>query len=380
MEDFKAEVEARQVAWRQKAKEEALKIWQPAMEKATNELVDSIATLVESHSAKLEIVRQAIRRTTSDDEYVNDLILDEMEVAAARTTRNFEDYLQQGLVALGSDRQLVNLRDALPALADGDHSKSEMRSGRGTFKSPHFESPSNDGLPQGTLTATESRRSLPSTPGRPVVKTPVTPKTPVHPADLEISAMREQKIQSALEDARRGSTQSAAAAKWGIPVSTLHQRLRRGTPRTPRKPLIVGSRENPIIPDKGTLSWKDVEGNDYVVTRYGLHYAIRCETAPGENTFHFKAHPFECWDVKRHLTELPEEGVPCHGESDCGKFSEAEVIKKLGYQVVLPHPNNTEDGERKNKKWVADNNKVMRRKAEVYLATHPFLDDSGEEE
>jgi hypothetical protein len=85
-----------------------------------------------------------------------------------------------------------------------------------------------------------------------------------------------------------------------------------------------------------------------------------------------------------------EEAVKCHGKEDCGRYTEAEVIKKLGYMgvynpflchgysannqgvaVVLPHPVDTEEGQRSNKKWVAHNNKTAREKAEQFENVEP---------
>lgn len=167
MEDFKAEIESRKAAWQKKAREEAMKTWQPAMDKATDELVKALDNLIDNHSKKLKVIRQALLTTTSDTNFVDDLILDETEAAAARVTRHCEEYLEKSLSDVGSDRQLVTLRDpnvdrsqltlnAPPARSYEGYSNGKTQQSRDLFKFPRFESPNNEGFPQGALSTIKS--------------------------------------------------------------------------------------------------------------------------------------------------------------------------------------------------------------------------------
>ncbi|KAK4443614.1 hypothetical protein QBC34DRAFT_498938 [Podospora aff. communis PSN243] len=121
-------------------------------------------------------------------------------------------------------------------------------------------------------------------------------------------------------------------------ASTTHTSARNARCKRQVIPSVTASSQNTVEPDKGAIDWRKVQGNDYITTKYGTTYIIRCETAPGENTLHFLAHPFNEWNILRHLRDPSEEDVECHRDEDCGKYSEAQAIKKYGYRVVQSAP------------------------------------------
>jgi hypothetical protein len=130
MDSFRKEIEEREAAWRLKAKEEARKTWQPAFDQATEEFIAGLQALTAQHSDKLGIIGQALLKGSGDITLASDLVLDEMEVATARGTRHFEEYLEHGLSTLGSDRQLITLSHTAIQIRD-DSEESVTRVDKG---------------------------------------------------------------------------------------------------------------------------------------------------------------------------------------------------------------------------------------------------------
>lgn len=170
MESFEAEIESHEAAWRQKTQAEAVNVWQPLVEKATDELVAGLGRLMEDHSKKIEIVRQALLKTTGNRKFVNAFILDEIEAAAARVTASCEEYLGQGVDVFecngqalsvsatdvefipDSGKKLASLHKTHDAGEDGNGGRKRERS---TFKFSQFEAETN-GVLEITTSATNS--------------------------------------------------------------------------------------------------------------------------------------------------------------------------------------------------------------------------------
>ncbi|KAK4443613.1 hypothetical protein QBC34DRAFT_386147 [Podospora aff. communis PSN243] len=234
MDSFRKAIQEREDAWRVKAKEEALKIWQPAMDQATEDFIRELAELTTRHSDKLGIIGQALLKGSGDEVLVRDLVLDEMEGAVARAVTHFEEYLEQSRNTLGSDRELISLNHIAAQGQNGliepgtPVNKAEAEAHQ---QSSGF-TPLAPGYPQASLTRTTKSRSLPSAsrggPGalksrRNSIKTP----TKLKPADIRLAAIRERDIASAMREfSQGGDTLKAVAKKWNVPLSTLWARLK----------------------------------------------------------------------------------------------------------------------------------------------------------
>ncbi|KAK0617020.1 hypothetical protein B0T14DRAFT_568575 [Immersiella caudata] len=235
MDSFRQAIQEREAAWRLKAKEESRKTWQPALDEATEEFVAGLRALTVQHSDKLGIIGQALLKGSGDETFTADLVLDEMEVAAARATKHLEGFLQTSLTTLGSDRQLVTLSrsavqtpdDFKEAVAPVDQGEAEHRRHNPSVLPTSTQLQGQPALftPQAAFNSFNSWR-LPDVQVVPSAPKAVETPTGLNRADAETASIREQNIASALREfGQGGGPLTTAARKSNAPFDTVWARL-----------------------------------------------------------------------------------------------------------------------------------------------------------
>ncbi|KAK0649637.1 hypothetical protein B0T16DRAFT_389649 [Cercophora newfieldiana] len=118
------------------------------------------------------------------------------------------------------------------------------------------------------------------------------------------------------------------------------------------------------------LNWNEVAGKDWIVRRKGKYYVLRCDLMEPKNTCrHFRSNPLGKWKiVNHHINEwlAPDLPNPCHDNRKITgeMYNDSEMIYILGYEVIMPNPPGTAQGDADNADLVRENNRSLKELAD----------------